>query len=288
MLELNTLQHMSCFDAFAEMPDHSVRSIITDLPYFKTEFKWDKARNFDIGKFIDESLRVVAEDGVLVTTCDIRLLFKMQNARPKDFRYEWIWSKAQPTGHMNARAQRMISHEFVAVFSKACTTSNKNAVRAVYNPQGLSVYNKIEDGRRYVQTATHSNKNLKAAHHQLMQNFPRSVIQFPVETKYDERINPTQKPLALMRYLVQTYSDPGDIIYEPCAGAATTCLAAMLTGRDFYATELGEKQWRAACKRLAAIQIDPDEVAARVQRERDYLALPALLAGSVPNQLSLF
>lgn len=216
-----------CLDIMPTLPAGSVDLILCDLPYGTTQNKWDSVIPLD--RLWAEYWRLLKSDGAIVLTATQPFSSAVVMSQLDRFKYEWIWRKSRVTGVLNAKKQPLRQHEVALVFYKE---------QPIYNPQGLeecvkrtgtgnvlgkssSNYGAIRqtDDNRYLQTQT---------------GYPRSVLDIASEQR---TVHPTQKPVALMEYLIRTYTNPGDLVLDNCMGSGTTGVAARNTGRRFIGIE---------------------------------------------------
>jgi site-specific DNA-methyltransferase (adenine-specific) len=155
------------------------------------------------------------------------------------FRYEWVWRKSKITGVLNAKRQPVRQHEQILVFYAAQPT---------YNPQGL-----VPFGRLTTQGSSSSNYGERRTepYLQAFTNYPRSIVEIASEGKGE---HPTQKPVALMEYLIRTYTNPGDTVLDNCMGSGTTGVAAINAGRAFLGIEKDPDYFAIAERRIAEAQ----------------------------------
>ena len=226
-----------CLELMADIPSGSVDMVLCDLPYGTTQNKWDSVLPLD--RLWAEYWRVCKPNAAVVLTA-AQPFDKALGASMLDrYQYEWIWEKARPVGHLNAKKRPMGAHENVLVFYRRQPT---------YNPQGLVAERKIN--RR-----SHSSSNYGSAGTENLSewtNYPRSVIRFPHDVG---SFHPTQKPVALFEYLIRTYANPGDLVLDNTAGSGTTAIAAE----------------NASCRWLC-IERDPDYYAMAVARIWDHVS----------------
>lgn len=220
------------------IPDKSIDAIICDLPYGTTQNKWDSVIPLDL--LWTQYKRIC--NGAIVLTATQPFSSYLVTSNIDNFKYEWIWKKSKVTGVLNAKKQPLRQHEVVLVFYKS---------QPVYNPQGLidcnkqtntgvgkkgssSNYGKIAqtDDGKYTQTAT---------------GYPKSVLEIASEGK---TVHPTQKPVALMEYLVKTYTNQGDIVLDNCMGSGTTGVACKNLGRKFIGIEQDANYFEIAKNRI--------------------------------------
>jgi hypothetical protein len=227
-----------CLERMVEIADGSVDMILCDLPYGTTQNKWDAVIPLDA--LWREYRRVCHGAMVLTATQPFSSALVMSN--PGLFRYEWIWRKSRVTGVLNAKRQPLRQHEVILVFSKDAPP---------YNPQGIvdcekrastgkakgrssSNYGAISDtpDGKYTQTQT---------------GYPRSVLDFASEGR---TVHPTQKPVALLEYLIETYTRAGQTVLDNTMGSGSTGVAAVNTGRCFIGIERDPQYFAIAERRI--------------------------------------
>ena len=153
------------------------------------------------------------------------------NSNIKNFKYTWVWEKSKATGYLNAKRMPMRAHEDVCVFYRK---------PPVYNPrmrQG-DPYNK---GKAHRPTEVYGSQTATLVKNDTGLRYPRTVVYFKTAESEGKVYHPTQKPVELFKYLIETYSNEGDIILDSCIGAGTTALAAIQSGRHYVGIELEEK-----------------------------------------------
>jgi site-specific DNA-methyltransferase (adenine-specific) len=219
-----------CFEAMSTLESQSVDMVLCDLPYGTTQNKWDTVLPLD--KLWAEYKRICKGAIVLTATQPFSSCLVMSNIA--DFRYQWVWVKSKITGVLNAKRMPVRKHEQVLVFGDIST----------YNAQGL-----LKKGTVTRQGGNSDNygKRSNSDYVQEWTNWPRDVLDIPSEGK---TVHPTQKPVALMEYLIRTYTNPNDIVLDNTMGSGTTGVACMNTGRKFLGMETDEKYFQTACARL--------------------------------------
>jgi site-specific DNA-methyltransferase (adenine-specific) len=212
-----------CLDLMPQLDDSSIDMILADLPYGTTRNKWDAVIPFD--EMWKEYERIIKPNGAIVLTSAQSFTSALVMSNPKLFKYEWIWSKTIGSGQLNAHKQPLRTHESVLVFYKS---------PPVYNPQmseGKPYHAKRKatyEGPGYNQQKPSETKNEGL-------RLPKSVLDVP-----NPRIkggHPTQKPLALMEYLIRTYTNEGELVLDNVVGSGTTAVAVINTHRHFVALE---------------------------------------------------
>lgn len=231
-----------CIEVMARMPEASVDLVLTDPPYGTTMCKWDAVIPF-IPMW--ERLRAtVKRDGVIALHASQPFTSALVMSNPKLFRYEWIWEKSKATGYLDARRKPMKAHESILIFC---------AGKLPYNPQ-------LENGKPYINRhRVGDNGDCYGAvrDYSFVNNgtrFPRTVKRFD-SVPSARQIHPTQKPVELLRYLIRTYSNEGDIILDFTCGSGSTGVACLLENRRFIGIEKDEKYVEIARQRLIQTQV---------------------------------
>ena len=232
------LMEGDCLDLMLQVPPSSVDLILCDLPYGTTQCKWDSVIPFD--KLWSEYLRIAKDSAAIVLTSMQPFTSALIMSQPNLFKYEWIWEKGSATGFLNAKKQPLRAHEGICVFyRKQCT----------YNPQITYGHERKTATKKTVNSECYG-KAIKVTDYDSTDRYPRSV-QFFSSDKQRVNLHPTQKPLALMEYLVKTYSNEGDLILDNCMGSGTTGEACALNNRRFIGIEQDPLHYKTAVERLA-------------------------------------
>jgi site-specific DNA-methyltransferase (adenine-specific) len=221
-----------------EIRDGSVDMILADLPYGTTQNKWDSVLPLD--QLWREYHRVAKANAAFLLTAQCPFDKVLGASNLDELRYEWIWRKTKATGHLNANRQPLKNHENVLVFSISKPT---------YNPQGL-VRKAVPTIRRGGDNGSNYGKSDRDAV-QNFENYPRSVLEVPSE---GSTVHPTQKPVALMEYLILTYTNEGETVLDNTMGSGTTGVACVRTNRNFIGIEMDEHYFEIAKKRIEAEQ----------------------------------
>jgi site-specific DNA-methyltransferase (adenine-specific) len=208
----------------------SIDLIIADLPYGVTDHNLAPTNNtmVDLTKFWGMVDTVLQPWGLVVTTCLMKLAVELINSRPGWFRYDLVYEKPQGTNFFAANDRPLRSHETVLVFSP------ESLKRTTYNPQ-------MEHGDPY-QTGPRVSAGMNYGEIQGVgvdnqgTRMPKSVLRFSKGD--DAKVHPTQKPVDLYNWLVRTYSNPGDLVLDPCAGGGTTGIACLESGRNAILVEI--------------------------------------------------
>ena len=211
-----------------EIPEQSVDMVLCDLPYGTTANKWDISINLQ--RLWKQYNRIITTNGAIVLFASQPFTSKLIGSNYDMFRYTWTWIKDNGTGFINAHCQPIRLSEDICIFSKAKAIPNAK-IRMTYHPQGLVPYNKmVRRGSAGSNYNTINNQN-----YQTYSNYPTNLLYF-CRDKY--KAHPTQKPVALCEYLINTYSKIGDKVLDNCMGSGTTGVACLNTGRRFVGIEL--------------------------------------------------
>lgn len=245
VIKQNTIYNMDCLEGMKYIPDKSVDMILCDLPYGTTNCSWDAIIPFE--PLWAQYKRVIKENGAIVLTASQPFSTKLIASNLNWFRYEWIWKKGKHvTGFPNANRMPLKNHENICVFYRKLPT---------YNPQGIMhIKPKRVKRKPSMQVLGDKNVTLNKSHTVKYTNFPRSILDFPRDSK---TFHPTQKPLSLFEYIVKTYTNEGEVVLDNCMGGFTTAIACDNTNRNWIGFEL-EKEY--CQKGLEGINHNRDEI----------------------------
>jgi site-specific DNA-methyltransferase (adenine-specific) len=178
--------------------------------------------------------RVIKPNGAIVMTASQPFTTTLIASNMKMFKYCWVWDKINATGHLQAKRMPMKRHEDVLVFIEGGSH---------YNPQGLEPFGKMvrrgSNGENYHPSGTEN--------FQEFTNYPRSILEFKIEKG---RVHPTQKPVALMEYLIKTYTNEGETVLDFTMGSGTTGVACVNQNRQFIGIEQDDKYYEIAKNRI--------------------------------------
>jgi len=222
------LYNNDCLEILPALETNSVDLLLVDLPYGTTNNKWDCPLPLDV--LWDQYNRIVKENGAMVFTAQAPFSAILAASNIKNFKYEWIWHKNKSTGHLNAKKMPMKGHENILVFYRKPPTYNPQMTTG-HEPRNSAFTSYT--GRNY----TCANPNPDNGGQE--SRYPRSVLEIPViNNGRDTKIHPTQKPVELMQYFIQTYSNAGDVVLDNAMGSGTTGVACKILGRRFIGIEI--------------------------------------------------
>ena len=235
MLKINKIYKGDCLDVMKDIDDCSIDLILADPPYGTTVCKWDTV--IPLEPMWERLKRIIKPKGAIVMTASQPFTTALISSNMEMFKYCWVWDKGQGTGHLNAKKQPMKNCEDVVVFyGKQCR----------YNPQmrfGFKPYTckqgntKSENYGVQIGAITSSDG----------ERYPIHMIKF---IRDKDKTHPTQKPVALMEYLIKTYTDEGETVLDFVSGSGTTGIAAINTNRNFILIEKDEKYYEIAKERI--------------------------------------
>ena len=232
------LIHGDCLEEMKKIPDGSVDLVLTDPPYGTTACKWDTI--IPLEPMWEQLKRVIKPNGAIVMTASQPFTTTLISSNMKMFRYEWIWQKEQGIGFANANKMPMKDHENVCVWYKKLPT---------YNPQNLMPC-EIKKNRKATDVGEYMGNNgvANTAYTQKWTNYPKTVQKFSRPDK--GRFHPTQKPVALMEYLIKTYTNEGETVLDFTMGSGTTGVACKNLNRNFIGIELDKDYFEIAKNRI--------------------------------------
>ena len=230
---MNNLYLGDCLEVMQSIPDKSIDAIICDLPYGTTSNKWDSIINLD--DLWVQYKRICKSAIVLTAQTPFDKVLGCSNL--KMLKYEWIWVKENGTGFLNAKKAPLKNHENILVFYEKQTT---------YNPQMRTGF------KPYTQKAGRASSNYRPQIGNIVtenngDRYPLSVIEFKRDK---DKVHPTQKPVALMEYLVKTYTNESETVLDNCMGSGTTGVACKNLGRKFIGIEQDDNYFEIAKKRI--------------------------------------
>lgn len=234
------LLHGDCLELLPTLPDGSVDLVLTDPPYGKTACAWDAVIPFE--PMWREVRRVLKPCGAAVFTASQPFTSALVMSNPKAFKHEWVWEKNKASGHLNAKKRPMRAHEDILVFGFG---------GAPYNPQ-MTLGHRPANSAKTNANSENYGPQVRVEYGGATTRYPRSVQSFPVVNNDDPaKQHPTQKPVALMEYLIRTYSNEGETVLDFTMGSGTTGVACVNTGRKFIGIERDPEYFAIAERRIA-------------------------------------
>lgn len=225
----NRLFEGDCLNVLPKLPSSSVDMILCDLPYGTTQNGWDSL--IPLQPLWEQYLRVIKERGAIVLTAQGLFTAKLITSCEAHFKYKIVWMKSKATNFLNAKRQPLRKHEDICVFYQKAPT---------YNPQ-MSEGDPYDKGVRKDQL-TGSYGDFDPSHVKSDgARYPTDVVYFKTAESEGEVWHPTQKPVALGRYLIRTFTNAGDVVLDNAFGSGSFLVAAHLEGRDFVGIEKNDE-----------------------------------------------
>ena len=234
----------NCLEVMKGIKSGSIDAIITDPPYGTTACKWDSVIDFEL--MWEQLNRIIKTNGAIVLFGSEPFSSALRMSNIKNYKYDWIWQKTQPTGFLNAKKMPLKQFEVISVFYKKLPT---------YNPQLTD--KKPENIRKL-------SKNIKAKESEnygkykrsddfrsipIDKTYPRDVLNFK-NSNIKKKIHPTQKPILLMEYLIKTYTNENETVLDFTMGSGSTGVAAKNINRNFIGIEMDENYFNIAKERI--------------------------------------
>ena len=235
-MRLDYIDNVDCLEGMKEIPDGSVDMVLCDLPYGTTRNKWDSVISFEA--LWEQYKRIVKQNGAIILHCDGIFTANLIQSNPSMWRYNLVWDKQRGCDFLNANVKPLKSHEDIAVFYRKKPTFNKQFwYSKPYAPTKNGSLSDNYGDRKQVRSESEDGRRN-----------PLTILSFPRDS---EKLHPTQKPVALLEYLIKTYSNPGDVVLDNCIGSGSTAVACINTGRHYIGFETEKSYCETAQKRVA-------------------------------------
>ena len=246
-MEYDYIECGDCLELMKDIPEGSIDMILCDLPYGITQNKQDITLPFD--KLWEHYERIIKDNGAILLFGQGTFYVDLVNSNRKLFRYDLVWDKRLTSGFLNAKRMPLRQHEQIAVFYKKLPTYNPQFTQGKpLHSKGVSYKNKEHTNQNYGEF--HMTDDSRAGS---TEKYPTSILSFnkPHPSIAKHR---TEKPIDLLRYLIRTYANEGEIVLDNCMGSGSTGVACMNTNRRFIGFEKEPKYYDIACKRLDEVE----------------------------------
>ena len=246
-MEQDKIYHMDCLEGMKQIADRSVDAVIADLPYGVLNrqngaARWDK--RIPLAPLWEQYLRITKPDSPIILFAQGMFTAELVLSQPKLWRYNLVWHKDRVSGHLNANRMPMRQHEDIVVFYRKLP---------VYHPQMTPCppEKRNHDRRKTEGFTNRCYGDMKLAPVRIADDkYPTSVVSVPKEHCKGTFYHPTQKPVALIEYLIRTYTDEDDLVLDNCIGSGTTAIAALRTGRHYIGFEIDKSYCEIAEQRI--------------------------------------
>ena len=237
-----------CLELLKDIPDQSIDMVLCDLPYgvlrkSNPGAKWDSLVDFD--KLWEQYKRITKDNAAIILFGSGMFTSRLMQSNKKMWRYNLVWDKVLKGGFLNANRQPLRQHEDICVFYKRLPTYNPQMEKC---PPHKRNHTKGNMRNQYVNNCYGEFKNVQTSITD--EKYPTSIISIPKEHSIGRFYHPAQKPVALLEYLINTFSNEGDVVLDNCMGSGSTGVACVNTGRNFVGMEIEEKYFDIARKRI--------------------------------------
>lgn len=228
-----------CFDVLPKIEANSIDLVLADIPYGTTQCKWDSV--LELQRMWNELYRVAKPKAAIVLFSAQPFTSVLITSNLKHWRTEWIWEKGNATGFLNAKKQPLRAHENIQVFYRQ---------QPVYNPQMTRGHERKASKRKIIGSDCYGLADNEVIYDSTTR-YPRDVQKFSSD-KQKSKLHPTQKPVALLQYLIETYSNPGEMVLDFTMGSGSTGVACQKSSRDFVGIEKDPEIFKVAKQRLSS------------------------------------
>lgn len=244
-----TLMFGDCLERMKEIPSGSVDMILTDPPYGTTACKWDSIIPFE--PMWEQLKRIIKPNGAIVMTASQPFTSILGASNIEWLKYSWIWEKSKASNFPHAPNMPLKIFEDILVFSRGIVGHKSQAgdKRITYNPQGVTEGTTVvKQNKNTSELKYHreSQTNHTTGYTLKGENYPKNILKIKSEYGF----HPTQKPVALMEYLIKTYTNEGETVLDFTMGSGTTGVAALSNNRKFIGIELDKDYFSIAVERI--------------------------------------
>ena len=230
-----------CLELMKDIPDGSIDMILCDLPYGTTACKWDSVIPFD--PLWEQYKRIIKDNGAIVLFGKQPFTSTLVMSNTKMWRYELVWEKEKGTDFGNANRKFVNSHENIEVFYKKQPTYNKQLRKGKPYIRKNNRNNSKED--------LNFNRDNSGTWINEGNRTPTTVLKIARDNMHKGKsLHPTQKPIALLEYLIKTYTNEGETVLDNCMGSGSTGVACIHTNRNFIGMEIDENYFNVAKNRI--------------------------------------
>jgi DNA modification methylase len=229
-----------CLELMKDIPDNSIDCVLTDPPYGTTACKWDTVIDFEL--MWAQLKRITKDNGAICLFGSEPFSSALRMSNIKMFKYDWVWDKLKPNGHLVAKKRPMQRNEIISVFANGTKHNYFPVMTPRLKPKKSKEYSRtvIMGGKK-----TGSDKILK-------DKYPQNIIVFS-NASQKGKLHPTQKPVALLEYLIKTYTLENETVLDFTMGSGSTGVACKNLNRNFIGIEKDETYFKIAYDRIKSI-----------------------------------
>ncbi len=236
-----------CLELMKDIPNGSIDAIITDPPYGTTACSWDSIIPFD--KMWEQLNRIIKPNGAIVLFGSEPFSSALRMSNIKNYKYDWVWDKKKAGNIFLAKHQPMKTFENIMIFSKE---------KHNYFPI-MEKREKIKKSKNYgTGESIGGNKQKEDKTYTYTHKYPKAILEIS-NASQKGKVHPTQKPVALMEYLIKTYTNENEVVLDFTAGSGTTAIACLNTKRQFIVMEKEQKYYDIILKRVADFNKKPEQ-----------------------------
>ena len=228
--------HGDCLELMKTIDDKSVDMILCDLPYGTTACKWDNVIPFE--PLWEQYNRIIKDNGAIVLFGSEPFASKLRLSNLKNYKYDWIWNKKLAGNGLLAKKQPLKIHEVVCVFNSK-----------IYYPQMMEGKSRKKMTKGLKDCELFKNNSIVEEYTNNLY-YPISIQQFTLANLRKNRLHPTQKPVALLEYLIKTYTNEGETVLDNCMGSGSTGVACKNLNRGFIGIEKDDNYFNIAKNRI--------------------------------------
>jgi len=242
------LYNGNCLEIMKELPDNSIDFILTDLPYGTTRSKWDNIIPYNL--MWEQCHRIIKKQGNMCFFANNPFMSALINSNIENYKYEWVWIKNTTSMFIRANYRPLKYTEFIVNFSLANATYTKNGNSAKYYPikTKKDKPTKVEKNKNIPKSIKHGfSENYKLNQNASNYSFPKNYLYYNLDKPHT---HPTQKPIALLEYLIKTYTLENEVVLDFTMGSGSTGVACVNTNRNFIGIELDKEYYKIAKERI--------------------------------------
>ena len=248
---MNKLLHGNCLDLMKKIPDKSIDLILCDLPYGTSACKWDSVIPFEM--LWEQYNRIIKDNSAIVLFGNQPFTSKLITSNIDMYKYNWVWVKDNATNFLNKKYQAGKITEDICVFGKMATSYSKKG--------NMKYYPQLTEGKPY-KTTNNVERRTNAVIRSTITNvitdnkgtrLPNNVLYY---NRDKDKVHPTQKPVALLEYLIKTYTKENELVLDNCMGSGSTGIACLNTNRNFIGIELENDYFNIAKERISQRELE--------------------------------
>ncbi len=243
------LLHGDCLEIMKDIEDQSINMILCDLPYGTTVRKWDTIIPFE--SLWEQYERIIKNNGAIVLFGTEPFSSKLRCSNLKLYKYDWYWRKTRPSNFFQSKFAPLNNLEIISVFSFGMANNKSKKPSIAYYPQGTRKIDRLAKNCNTggkVQNNIHTSWDQRnPIYHQTTTGYPKNLLDFPNDRKTS---HPTQKPVALLEYLLKTYTNENEIVLDNCMGSGSTGIACLNLNRQFIGIEKDQTYFDMAQQRI--------------------------------------